>query len=219
MNNSSPSAAVRRFVCKTCGAEFDGAPTGRPPGYCKRSCKDRAGYERRRDKILAYQVQYRAENPDKVRAYSREYRNARRDEMRAYNRTYYASKRDRWYEYNRQYRIANPEKFALYSKTSYNQRRARMMGAGSPGVSPADWRRLVVRFDGRCAYCGQRSERLTMDHVIPLSRGGRHGIGNVLPACMPCNQSKGSKYLVEWRRETNGRAVCGVVHRDVLSAV
>lgn len=37
-----------------------------------------------------------------------------------------------------------------------------------------------------------------MDHVIPLARGGRHGIGNVLPACQPCNSSKGARLLAEW---------------------
>jgi len=59
--------------------------------------------------------------------------------------------------------------------------------------------RLVDRYHGCCAYCGDPSDRLQMDHVLPLSRGRRHAIGNVLPACEPCNNAKSSRLLVEWR--------------------
>ncbi|WP_306317623.1 MULTISPECIES: HNH endonuclease [unclassified Streptomyces] len=38
-----------------------------------------------------------------------------------------------------------------------------------------------------------------MDHVIPLSKGGRHAIGNLMPACMPCNMSKSASFLSVWR--------------------
>jgi 5-methylcytosine-specific restriction endonuclease McrA len=61
-----------------------------------------------------------------------------------------------------------------------------------------DWDRLVARFDGCCAYCGEKKE-LTLDHVVPVSRGGRHAAGNFLPACRSCNSSKSSKLLVEWK--------------------
>ncbi|WP_203620386.1 HNH endonuclease [Streptomyces sp. SID8499] len=38
----------------------------------------------------------------------------------------------------------------------------------------------------------------TVDHVIPLSRGGQHAEGNLVPACKSCNSSKGDKLLIEW---------------------
>jgi 5-methylcytosine-specific restriction endonuclease McrA len=78
------------------------------------------------------------------------------------------------------------------------RRRARIRSADSPGVLERDWCRLVERYRGSCAYCGQR-EQLTMDHVVPISRGGRHAIGNVLPACFPCNASKRDDFLAAWR--------------------
>lgn len=45
---------------------------------------------------------------------------------------------------------------------------------------------------GVCHYCGQVVGRaaLTMDHIVPLARGGRTAKGNVVPSCRPCNQSK-----------------------------
>ncbi|MEN9791425.1 MAG: hypothetical protein RLZZ63_1083 [Gemmatimonadota bacterium] len=46
----------------------------------------------------------------------------------------------------------------------------------------------------RCVYCGTGLglEHATLDHVIPLSRGGTHHPGNLVAACQPCNQLKGS---------------------------
>lgn len=82
---------------------------------------------------------------------------------------------------------------------NHNRYRLRRLLSGGPGVTRRDWRRLVARFGHRCAYCGLK-RRLTVDHVIPLIRGGEHRIGNVLPACRSCNSSKKDKLLAEWRR-------------------
>lgn len=60
------------------------------------------------------------------------------------------------------------------------------------------WKRK--RSSGICYYCGRkfRAKELTMDHIVPIARGGRSVSGNVVPACKECNSKK--KYLlpVEW---------------------
>jgi 5-methylcytosine-specific restriction endonuclease McrA len=60
------------------------------------------------------------------------------------------------------------------------------------------WKRKRSR--GVCHYCGRafRPAELTMDHLVPLARGGRTTQGNVVPACKDCNSRK--KYLLpmEW---------------------
>lgn len=55
------------------------------------------------------------------------------------------------------------------------------------------WRQQVQA--GVCHYCGKRvgAAALTLDHVVPVSRGGASTKGNVVPACDACN--KGKKYL------------------------
>jgi len=47
--------------------------------------------------------------------------------------------------------------------------------------------------NGICHYCDQKFlfKELTMDHVVPLARGGFTKPGNVVPACRECNKSKG----------------------------
>ncbi|MBP8646522.1 MAG: HNH endonuclease [Syntrophobacteraceae bacterium] len=60
------------------------------------------------------------------------------------------------------------------------------------------WQRQIAR--GICHYCRKRVPpcELTMDHVVPLARGGLSTKGNVVPSCKTCNSRK--KYLVpvEW---------------------
>ena len=55
------------------------------------------------------------------------------------------------------------------------------------------WKSLVAK--GVCHYCGKNvgAENLTLDHVIPVSRGGRSTRGNCVPACKDCNSKK--KYV------------------------
>lgn len=61
-------------------------------------------------------------------------------------------------------------------------------------------RRNLYRRDGfRCQYCGRRqpSNELSIDHVVPRSRGGRTTWDNCVLACIPCNVRKGNKMLSE----------------------
>ena len=60
------------------------------------------------------------------------------------------------------------------------------------------WTRKIQK--GICYYCHREvgRENLTMDHLVPLSRGGKSKKGNIVPACKTCNNKK--KYLLplEW---------------------
>ena len=54
---------------------------------------------------------------------------------------------------------------------------------------------------GLCYHCNKKFEEsdLTMDHLVPLARGGRTGKNNVVPSCKKCNSQKSFKTLVELR--------------------
>ena len=57
-------------------------------------------------------------------------------------------------------------------------------------------RREIFRRDGYiCQYCGARTYKLTMDHVVPRYRGGQHTWRNLVSACPACNRRKGGKTL------------------------
>lgn len=61
------------------------------------------------------------------------------------------------------------------------------------------WKRR--RAAGVCHYCGRQvgAKALTMDHVVPLIRGGRSNKGNLVPACKDCNTEKKHKLAFEFR--------------------
>lgn len=58
---------------------------------------------------------------------------------------------------------------------------------------------IYLRDHNRCQYCGKRftASELSLDHVVPISRGGRSSWENVVCACLPCNVRKGNKLLGE----------------------
>jgi 5-methylcytosine-specific restriction endonuclease McrA len=58
-------------------------------------------------------------------------------------------------------------------------------------------RALFARDGWRCAYCGATAGRLTLDHIVPRSRGGDSVWENVVTSCAPCNLRKGDKLLEE----------------------
>lgn len=58
-------------------------------------------------------------------------------------------------------------------------------------------REIFRRDDHSCQYCGTRSGRLTIDHVVPRHRGGEHDWSNLVTACPACNLRKGSRTLGE----------------------
>jgi 5-methylcytosine-specific restriction endonuclease McrA len=54
--------------------------------------------------------------------------------------------------------------------------------------------------EGRCYYCGRefRPDELTMDHIVPLIRGGRSTKNNIAAACKDCNNRKKHMLPIEW---------------------
>lgn len=60
------------------------------------------------------------------------------------------------------------------------------------------WKRRVAR--GRCHYCGASMlpGELTMDHIVPIARGGKSTRGNVVPCCKSCNNAKKQLLPMEW---------------------
>jgi 5-methylcytosine-specific restriction protein A len=54
---------------------------------------------------------------------------------------------------------------------------------------------------GKCHYCEQSfpPKELTMDHVVPIARGGKSSKSNVVPCCKECNNQKQHFLPVEWK--------------------
>lgn len=83
---------------------------------------------------------------------------------------------------------------------AYRRLRSRSEKIGTPiEVTKQEIRLLFEMFDGCCAYCGKRPEterQLTLEHIVPLSEGGRNTLANLIPACISCNSSKHNKPFI-----------------------
>ena len=147
------------------------------------------------EKVAAYARAYHAANPEKALAY----REANRAKASAAARVWTAANPEKKLAYNRKYRAENRERLAL----AVSRRRAHKQANGVFLITPKETRRLLSQ---PCYLCGI-APSTDVEHIIPLSRGGRHSIGNILGACKSCNSRKHNKLLVEYRRRPVGVVV------------
>jgi 5-methylcytosine-specific restriction endonuclease McrA len=94
------------------------------------------------------------------------------------------------------WKFANPEK----ANANWNRRRQYFNTANLYQVTKNE---ILKLYNANCFYCGS-SEEIQIDHVMPISRGGKHSIGNLVAACGPCNRQKHSKTVMEWRKWKTG---------------
>lgn len=66
-------------------------------------------------------------------------------------------------------------------------------------LSPRLRRQVVERYGYFCWYCFKDTPQPEIDHIHPLARGGTDDFSNLVTACRPCNNAKGTKTTLEWR--------------------
>ncbi|MFR9547150.1 MAG: HNH endonuclease [Rikenellaceae bacterium] len=54
-----------------------------------------------------------------------------------------------------------------------------------------------------CAYCGEKSDNMALDHILPKSKGGKDSGDNLIKACRKCNSSKRDRDMLEWSTDNN----------------
>lgn len=75
----------------------------------------------------------------------------------------------------------------------------RVKEIGPDYLTKAQWQCILERHRFSCYLCGTDEARLTIEHIVPLARGGLHTAGNVAPACMRCNARKRTRTADEFR--------------------
>lgn len=109
-----------------------------------------------------------------------------------------AEQRKNHYEYRleieRKSRAKNKEKHRP-GKNARQSIRNRFLGSAPFTIIDKDLRKI---YSSPCWNCGTL-ENISLDHVIPISKGGTHSIGNMISLCRSCNSSKSNKLLSEWR--------------------
>jgi 5-methylcytosine-specific restriction endonuclease McrA len=86
-------------------------------------------------------------------------------------------------------------------------------------LTAEQWAALQAAWGG-CAYCGSATGPLQKDCVLPISRGGRYTLENVVPACRSCNTSKCNDEVTGWlRRKRLDEAAFLLRHFELRTAL
>lgn len=133
------------------------------------------------------------------------YREARREELSRKERERQAANPEAKSKANKQRRVANPDKVRKEKRMDYEKhvdsykrrsRERRVRKVNAPGHhTEAEWQAIKSYYMDQCLSCGDVPDKLTPDHVIPLSKGGSDAISNIQPLCLWCNKSKGTKTI------------------------
>lgn len=91
-------------------------------------------------------------------------------------------------------------KHRLYHRAKSKARKVAQRGGEPIHLSSSHLWRHWARFDHCCAYCGRQGD-LEVEHVVPISKGGQHHLGNIVPACHSCNSNKRSKDAHAWFKD------------------
>ena len=86
-------------------------------------------------------------------------------------------------------------------------------------LSPVQWVALQEAWGG-CAYCRASDRSLQRDCVLPISRGGRYTLDNIVPACRSCNASKCNAEVTAWlRRKRLDERGFLLLHREIQATL
>ena len=171
--------------CKRCGAKDRYSS-----GNC-RPCSlvsSKKWTIKNKERVRRYEQEYCAANKARIKERKRKYHAENRKRENKRKRKYHAENREKENERSRKWYLSNPEK----KVTSRHAYRARKKENGGK-LTVTDIKFVRAAFPV-CLHCGI-DENLSIDHVIPLARGGTNSIDNIQILCMPCNSSKGIKTI------------------------
>lgn len=124
---------------------------------------------------------------------------------RALNRDRYLERQQAWYENNPDGRSRHRKKFIAArpyaERIDLANRRARQMCVDG-SITEGDWEWILEKYGARCLKCGS-DDRVQIDHVIPLTKGGPNVRDNLQPLCQACNKSK-RQNIEDYRGQVGG---------------
>lgn len=171
----------------------------------------KARHERMKDVLNAQNRQYYHENRDRSNEYRRQHYKLHREEVLAKKRLDYQQNPEKYRERNKakykKHRLRYRQQYKDWAKTSRgkairrdheHRRLAQKQNTSATKIKPEQIKARILAFQNRCAYCAIELAKVTIDHVIPLAKGGCHSIDNLVPACRSCNSSKSDRDAHTW---------------------
>jgi len=189
-HRQSKSVNGRRPVCRACTAK-------------RVAERKEVNREHIREIGTASKRRTRAQCPEKERAVAKAWRERNKEKVSERNRRYYAENKARVQEAVRKY---NAEHVGEAKAWQQNYRARRRAGGSLTG----DDMRRVLSSSAECFYCEAPytdRRRPTVDHIVPLSRGGTNTCNNLVSCCRSCNSSKKNRTVSEWTPPIGGARI------------
>lgn len=197
----APVACYRSFFvsakngkpCKKCGGN-----EWYNDGHCVTCTNERQRryYRDNPEPKKANAKKWKQQNPDRKKELDSRWQKENKDRANESKQKWLRNNPGRAKEAARGWRKRNPDKKMAIEEN----RRARKNNTGGSYTGP-EWKALVESYGGRCLCCGRTDVRLTVDHIVPISKGGSSDIGNIQCLCVQCNSSKGNK-TIDYRPRT-----------------
>lgn len=179
--------------CKNCTSQYNRERYLRQQG--ETIARNNAYYHANKEWILPRQKEYTFQHREHKSEVDKKWRLANKTRKRENAHRYHVENRERENARTRRWKKANPARVHALN----SQRRARLLGAEGDGFTAED-RALQLRSQkGICWWCSKlMGNDVTDDHVIPLTKGGKHDPRNIVLCHSKCNCSKSDKLPQEW---------------------
>lgn len=187
------------MICCACKVEIQDVEAARKTYRCKPcvSAMRREHYQANKERIKArVRAHYKANKPASAE-YHKKYYLEHKDQVRALHAEWVLKNKERDADHKRQWVARNLDRRRDQVRIYQSKRRSKIKHSGDRFTADQLAQRFSV-FGDKCVYCGVGG-KMTMDHVIPMSRGGRHILSNIRPACLSCNCRKQARKPSEWK--------------------
>lgn len=139
---------------------------------------------------------FRTANPEKHREINKKSRASNPAKIRKQRRERYLRNKESENLQARLYYANNPSRI----KEAASLRKRRLLANGIYTILTKELNKV---YSSNCFLC-QSNKQIELDHIVPISKGGSHSIGNVMPLCRACNRSKSDKLLIQFIMERRG---------------
>lgn len=158
--------------------------------------KSKSTYETNKPSILSKMKEYRGKNRVEVLQVKKAYRETNKEKIAKFEKEYYEKNKEKVNLRSKNYRAENPH-------VSVNAKAKRRSRIGDDKLSRGIFTKLLLEQRCLCNGCGKElgTERkfVHVDHILPLSKGGRNIDDNVQLLCARCNQTKSAKHPEAWK--------------------
>lgn len=206
--------------CPKCGNEkheSEYSKRSQPPYYLRSWCKKCTSkisnnYRKaHREERIEYCKKWHSENKDRSLELSQKWKLENKSRANSLSRDWYYNNQEYAKELSRKWRKLNIEKAREATRQwfknnpirnrGYVHKRRALIKKDALDITEVDWMRCLAFFDYKDAYTGKKMKMPTMDHIVPISKGGIHAWHNIVPCEKEVNSSKNNNDMEKWYRQ------------------